>query len=313
MLRRTFVRAALAAAIAAPAVATPIAASAQETTLRLVSAFPENSIYVQAPGAVDQKRVNAEGKGVAADQLHRRPEGDPDLRGRQRGEDRRGRHGDVHRRVLHQRHARGRRAQAHPGARSPSSARTAPSTLINKVWNEKGNMQYLARMVENQPFHLYLNKKIDKPDLTGLKIRITPVYRDFFQALGANVMHHAARRGLHRARARRGRRLRLADRRHLRPQLAGEDQVPRRPRLLRRRGVADHEPRPPTRSSAEAQRDYLNKQVLALESRKRPSGRAYTAEEIERQAQAGIQTIKFDAGRDQGLASTRPTRRPGRA
>ena len=49
-------------------------------------------------------------------------------------------------------------------------------------------MRYLARMVENQPFHLYLNKKIDKPDLTGLKIRITPVYRDFFQALNANVV-----------------------------------------------------------------------------------------------------------------------------
>ena len=36
-------------------------------------------------------------------------------------------------------------------------------------------MQYLARMVESQPFHLYLNKKIDKANLTGLKIRITPV------------------------------------------------------------------------------------------------------------------------------------------
>ncbi|TMH47027.1 MAG: C4-dicarboxylate ABC transporter substrate-binding protein, partial [Betaproteobacteria bacterium] len=34
----------------------------------------------------------------------------------------------------------------------------------------------------------YLTKKIDKPDLSGLKIRITPVYRDFFQALGATVM-----------------------------------------------------------------------------------------------------------------------------
>ena len=56
------------------------------------------------------------------------------------------------------------------------------------MWNEKGNMQYLGRMVENQPFHIYTNKKIDKPDLTGLKIRITPVYREFFQALGANVI-----------------------------------------------------------------------------------------------------------------------------
>jgi TRAP-type C4-dicarboxylate transport system substrate-binding protein len=53
---------------------------------------------------------------------------------------------------------------------------------------KKANMAYLARMVEDQPFHLYLNKKIDKPDLTGLKIRITPVYRDFFASLNANVV-----------------------------------------------------------------------------------------------------------------------------
>jgi len=33
-----------------------------------------------------------------------------------------------------------------------------------------------------------LNKPIAGPDLTGLKIRITPVYRDFFQALGATVV-----------------------------------------------------------------------------------------------------------------------------
>ena len=59
---------------------------------------------------------------------------------------------------------------------------------INAVWNEKGGMQYLGRFVENQPFHIYLTKRIDKPDLTGLKIRITPVYRDFFQALGATVI-----------------------------------------------------------------------------------------------------------------------------
>ena len=59
---------------------------------------------------------------------------------------------------------------------------------INELWMQKGNMVYLARMVENQPFHLYLNKKVDKPDLTGMKIRITPVYRDFFASLGANVV-----------------------------------------------------------------------------------------------------------------------------
>jgi len=66
--------------------------------------------------------------------------------------------------------------------------RNGAHDLINQIWQEKANMYYLARVVEFTPFHLYLNKKIDKPDLTGLKIRITPVYRDFFQSMGASVM-----------------------------------------------------------------------------------------------------------------------------
>jgi TRAP-type transport system periplasmic protein len=45
--------------------------------------------------------------------------------------------------------------------------------------------------VDNNPFHLYVNKPISSPDLTGLKLRITPVYRDFFQALGATVVQTA--------------------------------------------------------------------------------------------------------------------------
>ena len=57
-----------------------------------------------------------------------------------------------------------------------------------KLYAEKMNAIFLARLVDNNPFHLYLNKPIAGPDLTGLKIRITPVYRDFFQALGATVV-----------------------------------------------------------------------------------------------------------------------------
>ena len=57
-----------------------------------------------------------------------------------------------------------------------------------KLYAEKMNAIFLARHVDDNPFHLYLTKPITKPDLTGLKIRITPVYRDFFQALGATVV-----------------------------------------------------------------------------------------------------------------------------
>jgi len=57
-----------------------------------------------------------------------------------------------------------------------------------KLYAEKMNAIFLARLVDNNQFHLYLNKPISTPDLTGLKIRITPVDRDFFQALGATVV-----------------------------------------------------------------------------------------------------------------------------
>jgi TRAP-type C4-dicarboxylate transport system substrate-binding protein len=60
-----------------------------------------------------------------------------------------------------------------------------------KLYDQKLNAIFLARHVDDNPFHLYLNKPITKPDLTGLKLRITPVYRDFFQALGATVVQTA--------------------------------------------------------------------------------------------------------------------------
>ena len=63
--------------------------------------------------------------------------------------------------------------------------------LMAQLYEQKMNAILLARVVDNNPFHLYLNKRITSPDLTGLKLRITPVYRDFFQALGATVVQTA--------------------------------------------------------------------------------------------------------------------------
>jgi TRAP-type C4-dicarboxylate transport system substrate-binding protein len=39
------------------------------------------------------------------------------------------------------------------------------------------------------PFHIYLTKKIDKLDFTGMKIRVTPVYRDIVQARGGTPIN----------------------------------------------------------------------------------------------------------------------------
>lgn len=59
------------------------------------------------------------------------------------------------------------------------------------IYAQKMNAVLLANFVGDNPFHLYLNKKITSPDLTGLKLRITPVYRDFFQAMGGTVVQTA--------------------------------------------------------------------------------------------------------------------------
>lgn len=57
---------------------------------------------------------------------------------------------------------------------------------IQKLFAEKG-LYFLARHHDFGPFHLWLNKRIDKPDLTGLHLRVSPVYTAFFKSLGATV------------------------------------------------------------------------------------------------------------------------------
>jgi len=61
---------------------------------------------------------------------------------------------------------------------------TGAYDLLKKLNQEKVNAYYLARVSNGVQFHLYLNKKIDKPDFSGLKIRVTPIYKPFVKAMG---------------------------------------------------------------------------------------------------------------------------------
>lgn len=63
--------------------------------------------------------------------------------------------------------------------------------LIDGLHQEKMNVKYLARTGDNVNFHLYLTKPVDKPDLSGLTIRTTPVYQAMFKELGANLVRTA--------------------------------------------------------------------------------------------------------------------------
>lgn len=57
---------------------------------------------------------------------------------------------------------------------------------MQKLFNAKG-IQYVARHHDFGPFHLWLSKSIDKPDLKGMHLRVSPVYTAFFKSLGATV------------------------------------------------------------------------------------------------------------------------------
>jgi TRAP-type C4-dicarboxylate transport system substrate-binding protein len=49
------------------------------------------------------------------------------------------------------------------------------------------NIHYVARHHDFGKFHLFLSKPITKPDLSGLHLRVAPVYTAFFKSLGATV------------------------------------------------------------------------------------------------------------------------------
>jgi TRAP-type C4-dicarboxylate transport system substrate-binding protein len=266
-------------------------ASAQEITLRVVSAFPENQYYVKR--LVDWiQKVNAEGKGTLQLNFIGGPKAIPTFEVGNAVKtgvvDFAMSTGAFYTNVMPE-------ADALKLTQLPAAElrKNGAYDYINKVWNEKANMYYLARVVDNTPFHLYLIKKIDKPDLNGLKLRITPVYRDFFQALGGTVVQIA----------------------------------PGEVYTALERGVVDGYGWPihalfdlnwqehtkfrvdpgfynaevslivnldKWKALTQAQRTYLTKQALAFEAQNE-EWKTYNAEEAQRQAKAGIQTIRFDA------------------
>ena len=265
-------------------------ALAQEVTLRLVSAFAENGIYVQRLQPWIAK-VNAEGKGVLQLSFIGGPKAIPPFEAGNA----------VKTGVVDMALATGAfYTNVMPEAAFlkltqitvAEQRKNGAFDAINKVWNDKGNMQYLARMVENQPFHIYTNKKVDKPDLTGQKIRITPVYRDFFQSLNANVIttppgevYTALERG-------------VVDGYGWPIGGIFDFNWHEKTKFRIDPGFYDAEVSlimnlPAWKKLTEPQRAYLNKQLLALEAQN-TFWTQYAAEETARQEKAGIQAIHFD-------------------
>lgn len=173
---------------------------------------------------------------------------------------------------------------------------------INKIWKEKGNMFYLARFVEYTPVHLFLNKKISKPDLSGLKIRVTPLYRDFFQFLGASVVTISP-----------GEVYTALERNavdgygwtiHGLFELGWHKQTKYRvdPGFYSAEvGIVLNDAM--WRKLSVEQQELLQRHGLAHEAKNHEFWTRYNGEEVERQAKAGIEVIKFSASDEQAYAA----------
>ncbi len=175
---------ATAALVAAALNAVP--AAAQEVTLRAVSSFAEGTEFSKHFERFVEK-VNADGKGVVQINYIGGPRAVPPFEVGNA----------VRTRVVDMANVTGAfytnlmpEADGFKLIAKPMSAQRADGTwaYVNELHNQKLNAWFLARQFHNVPFHIYLNKKIEKMDFTGLKIRVTPVYKDIVEALGGTAI-----------------------------------------------------------------------------------------------------------------------------
>lgn len=158
------------------------AAAAQEVTLRAVTSFAEGTQFSKNFERFIE-RVNKDGKGVIQINYIGGPRAMPPLEVgnavRSKVVDIANVTGAFYTNLMPE-------ADALKLLSKPMSEQRKNGTweFVNQLHNQKLNSHYLARQFHNVPFHIYLNKKIEKPDFTGLKVRVTPVYRDIVQALG---------------------------------------------------------------------------------------------------------------------------------
>lgn len=173
------------------AVATLIAllgsgANAAEITLKAVSAFGHDTFFNQRFKTFVDK-VNAEGKGIMKIQVVGGPEAIPPLEVgnalRTGVVDFANTTGVFHANLVPE-------AIAGSLAEKPMAELRANGghALLDRIHREKANMVWLARVSDGLQYHIYTNKKVDGGNFAGMKLRSVPVYRAFFQSLGATPL-----------------------------------------------------------------------------------------------------------------------------
>ena len=185
-MRLTSIAGSITASAALAATLTAAPAAAQQVTLRAVSAFAEGTQFAKNFERFIQK-VNADGKGVIQINYIGGPRAMPPFEVgnavRTKVVDMANVTGAFYTNLMPE--ADGFKLLGKPMSEQRKNGTWA---YINQLHDQKLNAWYLARQFHNVPFHIYLNKKPDKLDLTGLKIRVTPVYKDIVEALGGTAI-----------------------------------------------------------------------------------------------------------------------------
>ena len=277
------------AALALAAAAAFAPAQAQQVTLKAVNGFQEGTYYARNFEAF-VKKVNEEGKGIVQINYLGGPKAVPTM---EQGAALRNGVVDL-----------ANTTTSFVASVSPESLalnyatvpwaemrRNGTVDFLNKLMMEKG-LYYYARTGDGVPYHIYLNKRIDKADLSGLKIRIAPIYREFFSRLGASVMQIAP-----------GEVYTALDRGVVDGYgwpLLGVFDLGWHEKTKFRVDPGFYNIELGVIFSAKswnalspAQRDFLNKQVAWLEAKNADMAGKDAAADIKRQAEVGIQTIKL--------------------
>jgi TRAP-type C4-dicarboxylate transport system substrate-binding protein len=264
-------------------------AQAQQVTLKAVNGFQEGTYYARNFEAF-VKKVNDEGKGVVQINYLGGPKAVPTM---EQGAALRNGVVDL-----------ANTTTSFVASVSPESLalnyatvswaemrRNGTLDFLNKLMMEKG-LYYYARTGDGVPYHIYLNKRIDKADLSGLKIRIAPIYREFFSRLGASVMQIAP-----------GEVYTALDRGVVDGYgwpLLGVFDLGWHEKTKFRVDPGFYNIELGVIFSAKtwnaltpAQRDFLNKQVAWLEAKNADMAGKDAAADLKRQAEVGIQTIKL--------------------
>jgi TRAP-type C4-dicarboxylate transport system substrate-binding protein len=166
----------------------PLAAQAQEITLKAVNAFQEGTYYARNFERF-VKKVNEEGKGVVQINYIGGPKAIPTF---EQGNAVRNGVVDLSNNTTSFLAGIVPEGLALNYTDKTMAEMRKDGTIdyLNKIFMDKG-LYYYARTGEGVQYYVYSNKKIDSADLSGMKLRIAPIYRDFFQKVNASVVQIA--------------------------------------------------------------------------------------------------------------------------